>query len=119
MRCTGNPAHPMNLRVAVATNHWDVNRNCRHPHFNQTIMADITKCTNEACPIKRTCHRWIAPADPLWQAYQRFEYWEGISTKCDHYIPDHKIPVHESAPFNNIEQPQKVNTTPSNSRELE
>jgi hypothetical protein len=40
MRCTGNPAHPMNLRVAVATNHRDVNRNCRHPHFNQTIMAD-------------------------------------------------------------------------------
>jgi hypothetical protein len=83
-------------------------------------MADITKCTNEACIIRKGCYRWTALADPIWQAYSRFEpFHNGDYYTCDYYIPDHKAPVHESAPFIISEQPQKVNTTPSNSRELE
>jgi hypothetical protein len=81
-------------------------------------MADITKCTNEACIIRKGCYRWTAPADPIWQAYSRFEP-SLTPYDCDYYIPNHKAPVHESAPLIISEQPQKVNAIPSNSRELE
>jgi hypothetical protein len=48
-------------------------------------MADITKCSNGTCPIKHTCYRWTAPADPLWQSYARFE--PTITGTCFHRIP--------------------------------
>ena len=81
-------------------------------------MADITKCTNEACIIRKGCYRWTAPADPIWQAYSRFEP-SLTPYDCDYYIPDHRNhPVTDGEPFNNIEQPQKVNAIPSKSREL-
>ena len=37
-------------------------------------MSDITKCTNDKCPLKDGCYRWTAPADPLRQSYQHLEY---------------------------------------------
>jgi hypothetical protein len=73
-------------------------------------MSDKTKCTNDKCPIKHTCYRWTAPADPLWQAYQRFEpFHNGDYYTCKHYIPDHKIPVHTNHPFTDREQSPNVN----------
>ena len=82
-------------------------------------MADITKCTNESCIIRRGCYRWTATPDPLWQAYSRFEptaYSELSGDQmntyygCKHYIPDHRNhPVTDGETFNNIEQPPKVN----------
>ena len=62
-------------------------------------MSDITKCTNDTCIIRHGCHRWTAPADPLWQAYQRFEPHTTPEAyyNCAHYIPDHRNhPVTES-----------------------
>ena len=76
-------------------------------------MSDITKCTNESCIIRKGCYRWTAPADPLWQAYQRFDpFHNGDYYGCNHYIP-----VHTNHPFTDREQ--EPNATPSNSRELE
>ena len=70
-------------------------------------MSDITKCTNELCPIKHTCYRWTAPTDPLWQAYQRFDFgYCGNGAICDHYIP---VPVHTNHPFTDREQSPNVN----------
>ena len=103
------------LWVAVATNHRDVNRNCRHPHFHlfgnpEQLMADITKCTNESCIIRKGCYRWTAPADPIWQAYSRFEpFHNGDYYTCEHYTPDHKKPVHTNHPFTDREQGPNVN----------
>lgn len=36
-------------------------------------MPDITKCTNEGCPIRFECYRWRAK-DSLQQSFQLFEY---------------------------------------------
>jgi hypothetical protein len=77
---------------------------------NPDIMSDITKCTNERCIIRHGCRRWTAPADPLWQAYQRFEpFHNGDYYGCDHYIPDHKAPVYRNHPFTDREQGPNVN----------
>lgn len=37
-------------------------------------MSDITKCTNEKCPLKDKCWRWLAPSDSLWQSVAKFEF---------------------------------------------
>jgi hypothetical protein len=72
------------------------------------IMSDITKCTNGQCVIRHGCRRWTAPADPLWQAYQRFEpFHNGDYYTCEHYIPAHR------------NHPVTDGETPSKSRELE
>jgi hypothetical protein len=72
------------------------------------IMSDITKCTNGQCVIRHGCRRWTAPADPLWQAYQRFEpFHNGDYYGCNHYIPDHR------------NHPVTDGESPSKSRELE
>jgi hypothetical protein len=31
-------------------------------------MTDISKCANGECPLRRTCWRWLAPANPRWQS---------------------------------------------------
>jgi hypothetical protein len=76
-------------------------------------MSDITKCTNESCIIRKGCYRWTAPADPLWQAYQRF-YPTGYSEfsgdqMTTYYDCDHHIPVHKNNPFTDREQGPNVN----------
>jgi len=37
-------------------------------------MADITKCTNDTCPLRKTCYRYTAKSDSEWQSYAKFEY---------------------------------------------
>jgi hypothetical protein len=65
-------------------------------------MADISKCSNDKCPIKHTCYRWTVPADPLWQMYSRFEpYAENVFDGKD-FIPTgtyacgYRIPMKDS-----------------------
>jgi hypothetical protein len=73
-------------------------------------MSDITKCTNDKCIIRHGCYRWTAPADPISQAYQRYEFgYCGNGAICDHYIPDHNAPVHTNHPFTDREQSPNVN----------
>ena len=47
-------------------------------------MADITKCSTEACPLAAKCWRKQAPSNPYQQAYGNFPVIEG---KCTFYIP--------------------------------
>jgi hypothetical protein len=32
-------------------------------------MSDITKCCGKGCPLKETCHRFIAKESMMWQSY--------------------------------------------------
>lgn len=36
-------------------------------------MTDITKCSNENCPMKNRCWRAQAPSNPYYQSYSNFE----------------------------------------------
>lgn len=45
-------------------------------------MSDISKCTNQKCPMHLYCHRYTAPAHKRWQAYMEFKPEEG-EVKCD------------------------------------
>jgi hypothetical protein len=52
-------------------------------------MSDITKCTNESCPLKEQCYRWTAPVEPMSQAYHHFmptDWGTGVLA-CEHHIP--------------------------------
>ena len=52
-------------------------------------MADMTKCTNDDCPASGHCYRRTVPADPEYQADQRFEPDEGaIPWRCLYYVRD-------------------------------
>lgn len=50
-------------------------------------MADITKCNNEACSLKKKCYRWTAKASDPWQSYATFipNYKSG-KIDCDNFI---------------------------------
>ncbi|MBG23688.1 MAG: hypothetical protein CMF22_10220 [Idiomarinaceae bacterium] len=45
-------------------------------------MADFTMCNNYACPVRGSCHRYIAIPSGM-QSYGCF-VWDG---KCEYYIP--------------------------------
>ena len=45
-------------------------------------MVDISMCLNEDCPIKETCYRYKATANPYRQAYMDFKYDNG----CEDYV---------------------------------
>lgn len=45
-------------------------------------MADITKCVNETCPLKKVCYRQTAP-DSRWQSRALYTYDE--KTGCPNY----------------------------------
>jgi hypothetical protein len=46
-------------------------------------MPDITMCLNKECPLRGTCYRFNAKADPHWQSYSDFKPDE--NGKCDNY----------------------------------
>jgi hypothetical protein len=37
-------------------------------------MPDISKCENEACPLKDTCYRFTCKPNELWQSYDKFDF---------------------------------------------
>lgn len=47
-----------------------------------SVMADITMCKEETCPLKMKCFRYRATPDPYWQAYFVKED-EPIGEDCD------------------------------------
>lgn len=54
-------------------------------------MADITKCTNEECPLRISCYRWTATNSEINQWYSKFEFFEveisgEIEYGCVHII---------------------------------
>ena len=54
-------------------------------------MADITKCTNEDCPIKEDCFRWIAKPKEHRQSFQKFSFKIDKNKKanCDNHLIVH------------------------------
>ena len=50
-------------------------------------MPDISMCRNETCPLRMTCYRFIAKADPWGQTYSDFQWTEDNEGKvtCDSY----------------------------------
>lgn len=44
-------------------------------------MPDITMCGDEECPLKETCYRYTAPANPYYQNY--FTTSPRKDDKCD------------------------------------
>lgn len=54
--------------------------------LKQNNMADLTKCTNDTCPMKDKCYRFKSQSDTHNQSYQRFEWYtteENDDAKCD------------------------------------
>ena len=46
-------------------------------------MPDITMCSNNECPQKANCYRFMAEASPFWQSYSKFELTE--DGKCNYF----------------------------------
>ena len=54
-------------------------------------MADITKCANKNCKIKKTCYRYTA-VDGYWQSYADFNNSKVIKDKkeCENFLLDRR-----------------------------
>jgi hypothetical protein len=54
-------------------------------------MPDISKCTNESCPLKNTCYRYTCKPDQWGQVYTEFDFKVDAesfeySVSCDYYM---------------------------------
>lgn len=49
-------------------------------------MADITMCRGAMCPLKTTCYRHTARANPYRQAYFKILPYNDEKEECEHYI---------------------------------
>ena len=58
-------------------------------------MADISKCKGINCPLKETCYRFTAIANPYRQSWFAPPVVDG---KCDKYWEDDKNPVRYDKP---------------------
>jgi len=52
-------------------------------------MADITKCTNDECPLRNGCYRYTAPNDEIQQWYSKFNFFEIEINEygCEYLLP--------------------------------
>ena len=51
-------------------------------------MVDITLCTNNECPIRNSCYRYVALPTPERQSYSNFKPYTTLAgLTCDSYIP--------------------------------
>lgn len=48
-------------------------------------MPDISKCSNDTCPLRATCYRFMVPPSDLWQSYNRYE--PNKYGTCGDYLP--------------------------------
>lgn len=51
-------------------------------------MPDISKCSNKDCPLSKSCWRFNASSNDIWQAYQDFTFTTDEKTgktKCEYY----------------------------------
>ena len=68
-------------------------------------MSDITKCDGEGCPLRSSCWRFLAPADPQWQSWfaypprGRNAIGIGGCSEFDDVVPDEDA-AYVSSPFN-------------------
>jgi hypothetical protein len=37
-------------------------------------MSDISKCSNDSCPLRKKCYRFTSLSNSEWQAYSDFRY---------------------------------------------
>lgn len=73
-------------------------------------MVDMCKCRSKFCPQSRQCYRFMAPADPLYQAYfarsprknGECKYFYPLSTDIQNSLstPKHKDPLMSCAEGN-------------------
>ncbi len=47
-------------------------------------MPDISMCSNEECPSKDKCYRYVAIPDEYWQSYGAFSF--DVSGKCSYFM---------------------------------
>lgn len=47
-------------------------------------MADISMCSNRACPSAENCYRFRAIANPHWQTYADFH--PSFQGRCDWFV---------------------------------
>jgi hypothetical protein len=52
-------------------------------------MADITKCTNDECPLRNGCYRFTATNDDIQQWYAKFDFFEVELNEygCEYLLP--------------------------------
>lgn len=50
-------------------------------------MSDITKCANKNCKIKKSCYRFTAQSDPLYQSFADFCNSNKVTKpeQCEHF----------------------------------
>ena len=53
-------------------------------------MTDITMCSGENCPVKKTCYRFKAKPNELHQSYFLDPPFDKEEKKCDYYWEDKK-----------------------------
>lgn len=51
-------------------------------------MPDITMCTNDECPLRESCYRYMAKPSEYMQSYAVFEWKAGKKGKvdCEYYV---------------------------------
>ena len=50
-------------------------------------MPDITKCSNESCPLKESCYRWTSKPSEFQQSYAKFDYYIEYDLKTAKHVP--------------------------------
>lgn len=53
-------------------------------------MADITKCSQNGCPMADTCYRVKAEDNPFWQSWTNYEYTCNEGDGFSMYIKNNK-----------------------------
>ena len=50
-------------------------------------MADITKCANKNCKVKKQCYRFLAQSDPLYQSFADFNNSQKVTKpeQCEYF----------------------------------
>ncbi len=56
-------------------------------------MADITKCTNDECPLRNECYRFTATNDDIQQWYAKFDFFEVELNELNEYGCKHLLPL--------------------------
>ena len=61
-------------------------------------MSDITKCTNDECPLRSECYRFTATNNDIQQWYAKFDFFEVelneiVEYGCKHLLP---LPTNEA-----------------------
>lgn len=53
-------------------------------------MTDITMCQGHDCPLRESCYRYTAPANPFRQSYFVYEPYNDEEDDCAEWIDNEK-----------------------------